>query len=73
MAVLSPAFRRALRPSSLLVYLALAIICACCLVPVIWTISSSLKTREELYMVTPSLIPRHPTLMNYTWIAPPGS
>jgi ABC-type glycerol-3-phosphate transport system permease component len=68
MTVLSPAVRRALRPSSMLVYVSLAVICACCLIPVIWTVSSSFKTREELYMVTPSLIPHHPTLLNYTWM-----
>jgi multiple sugar transport system permease protein len=50
------------------VNLSLVIICAICLLPVIWTVSSSLKNREELYMVTPSLIPRQPTLANYTWL-----
>jgi len=60
--------RRNVRPGSILVYLSLAFICAICLVPVVWTVSSSLKTREELYMATPSLIPRNPTLMNYTWM-----
>jgi multiple sugar transport system permease protein len=68
MAVLSSAIRRVLRPSSLLVYLSLAFICAICFVPVIWAVSSSLKTREELYMVTPTLFPRQPTLLNYTWM-----
>jgi len=37
------------------------------LVPVIWTISSSLKTRQELYVGTPSLITLHPTLANYEY------
>ncbi len=68
MAVLSSAVKRAFRPSSFFVYFALIVICAVCLVPVIWTVSSSLKTREELYTVTPTLIPRNPTLMNYTWM-----
>jgi ABC-type glycerol-3-phosphate transport system permease component len=62
------ALRRSLRPGSLLIYFSLAVICIVCLVPVIWTVSSSLKTREELYTATPSLIPKNPTLMNYTWM-----
>ena len=35
-------------------------------VPIVWTISSSLKTRDELYMAVPSLITLKPTLANYT-------
>jgi multiple sugar transport system permease protein len=42
--------------------------CAVCLLPVVWTISSSFKDRFELYMATPTLIPRNPTLANYKWI-----
>ncbi|MEI8192163.1 MAG: carbohydrate ABC transporter permease, partial [candidate division NC10 bacterium] len=68
MAVLSSAAKRTFRPSSLFIYIALTLICVICLVPVIWTVSSSLKTREELYTVTPTLIPRNPTLLNYTWM-----
>jgi ABC-type glycerol-3-phosphate transport system permease component len=34
-------------------------------IPILWTISSSLKTREELFMAVPSLITLKPTLANY--------
>lgn len=37
------------------------------LLPIVWTVSSSLKTREELYMATPSLITLQPTLANYEY------
>jgi len=60
--------RRNLRPSTLAVNLALLLICAACLLPVVWTVSASLKNREELYMATPRLIPREPTLANYEWM-----
>jgi len=68
MSALSASLRRNLRLSTLAVNLSLLLICAVCLLPVVWTISSSLKNREELYMLTPSLIPREPTLENYTWM-----
>jgi multiple sugar transport system permease protein len=35
------------------------------LLPIIWAISSSFKTRIELYQTLPSLFPMHPTLANY--------
>jgi multiple sugar transport system permease protein len=60
--------KRNLRPSTLAVNLSLLLICAACLLPVVWTVSSSFKNREELYMATPSLIPREPTLANYQWM-----
>jgi ABC-type glycerol-3-phosphate transport system permease component len=37
------------------------------LFPIIWTISSSLKTRVELYTGTPAIIPLDPTIENYTF------
>ena len=37
------------------------------LFPIIWTVSASLKTRQELYTGTPSLIPIHATIENYTF------
>lgn len=37
------------------------------LMPIVWTISSSLKTRAELYQATPSIITLQPTLENYTY------
>ena len=35
------------------------------LLPIVWAVSSSLKTRIELYSDLPSLLPMHPTLANY--------
>jgi len=60
--------KRQLRPSAIGINVALIIMCLVCLLPVVWSISSSLKNREELYMETPTLIPRHPTLANYEWM-----
>jgi multiple sugar transport system permease protein len=60
--------RQSLRPSPLAVNLALIAIAAACLLPIVWTVSASLKDRQELYMATPALIPRHPTLANYLWM-----
>ena len=48
--------------------LALLVMCAVCLLPVIWCISSSLKDRFELYQMLPTLFPKQPTLANYRWI-----
>ena len=60
--------RRCLRPSNLAVNLALLLIAAACLLPMVWTVSASLKDRQELYMATPTLLPRNPTLDNYIWM-----
>ena len=60
--------RRSLRPSTLLINLSLLLICAICLLPVVWSISASLKDRNELYLATPTLLPHNPTLENYRWI-----
>ncbi len=69
MASLSRTIKRNLRrPDAWIVNVSLIFICAVCLLPVIWTISSSLKGRQELYMATPTLIPRDPTLANYRWM-----
>lgn len=59
---------RSLRPGTLFVILALVLISLACLLPVVWTVSASLKNREELYLATPALIPRAPTFANYTWV-----
>lgn len=60
--------RTSLQPGTLFVYLSLLLISLACLLPVVWTVSASLKDREELYMATPALIPREPTLANYDWM-----
>lgn len=61
-------FKQTLRPGNLAVNLALFVIAAACLLPIIWTISASLKDRYELYMATPTLLPRNPTFANYIWM-----
>ncbi|MEZ4726145.1 MAG: carbohydrate ABC transporter permease [Caldilineaceae bacterium] len=38
------------------------------LLPFIWTVSASLKTRQELYVELPSLITLNPTLANYSYV-----
>src|SRR5262245_3855823 len=68
MSALTRTVRVALRPNTLFVYGALLLISAACLLPVIWTVSASFKNREELYMATPALIPKAPTLANYAWM-----
>jgi ABC-type glycerol-3-phosphate transport system permease component len=68
MAALARTLRRSLRPSTVFINLCLVFICAVCLLPVIWSISSSLKDRNELYMTTPTLLPKNPTLANYEWM-----
>lgn len=38
------------------------------LLPFVWTVSASLKTRQELYAELPSLITLKPTVANYTYV-----
>ena len=49
----------------IVVRLALWLILAYFMLPIVWSISSSLKTRAELYQATPALITLNPTLANY--------
>jgi putative chitobiose transport system permease protein len=60
--------KRMLRPNALLVNLSLLFIVIICLLPFLWSVSSSLKGRDELFQTLPSLFPRQPTLGNYQWI-----
>lgn len=60
--------KRNLRPGNLAVNLALLAIMLICLLPIVWTISASLKDRTELYLATPTLLPQNPTLANYAWM-----
>ncbi len=45
--------------------IALWMLLAYLFMPIVWTVSSSLKTRAELYQGTPSIITLHPTGKNY--------
>lgn len=38
------------------------------LLPFVWTVSASLKTRQELYVELPSLLTLNPTLANYGYV-----
>lgn len=60
--------RRHLQPRTLVVNLSLLVIVVICLLPFVWSVSSSLKGRDELFQTLPSLFPRNPTLGNYYWI-----
>lgn len=68
MADLVRIIRRNLQFDTLAVNLSLLLICAICLLPVVWSISASFKDRDELYLATPTLLPQSPTLANYEWI-----
>ncbi len=68
MASLARSIRRSLRPGPIFINLSLLLICVVCLLPVVWSVSSSLKDREEIYMSRPTLIPQRPTLGNYVWM-----
>lgn len=60
--------KRSLRPSQLLINLALLIVVLVCLFPVYWTLISSLKGRDEIYESNPSLWIKQPTIENYKWV-----
>jgi multiple sugar transport system permease protein len=54
-----------LRREIVLQRLVMWILVAIFILPVVWAISSSFKTRIELYSTLPSLLPMNPTLANY--------
>ena len=53
------------RRGALFQRLAMWALVALFLLPIIWAVSSSFKTRIELYQALPSLFPMNPTLANY--------
>lgn len=53
---------------AMLSYVPLAIVSLTVLVPLIWMVSSSFKGRKEFYAATASLLPLHPTLINYRYV-----
>jgi ABC-type glycerol-3-phosphate transport system permease component len=57
-----------MQPGTLFVNLSLIFISLICLLPFVWSVSSSLKGRDELFETVPTLLPRRPTLGNYQWI-----
>ncbi len=56
------------RLSTALLYLILAVIASFGVFPFIWLLSASFKDQQELYMLSPSLIPHHPILDNYQYV-----
>jgi len=53
---------------SLILYLPLGLISILVLVPLLWMVSTSFKGRQEFYSSTASLIPLHPSLINYEYV-----
>lgn len=68
MSQLTRVLKRNIRPGNLAVNLALLAIMLVCLLPIVWTLSASLKDRNELYLATPTLLPQNPTWANYEWM-----
>jgi ABC-type glycerol-3-phosphate transport system permease component len=56
------------RLRAILGYIPLVIIALVVLVPLIWMVSTSFKGRQEFYSSTASLVPLHPTLINYRYV-----
>ena len=52
----------------LLIRLVLWIFLLIFLLPFVWAVSASLKTRQELYVELPSLITTNPTIANYVYV-----
>jgi ABC-type glycerol-3-phosphate transport system permease component len=53
------------RLSKILLYSAVIVVCAAAVLPFLWMVSSSFKTRSEIFTYPPVWIPRSPTLANY--------
>ncbi len=58
---------RRLRRGPLVIHLILWVSLAFFLVPIIWSVSASLKGRTELFATYPTLLPLRPTLDNYVY------
>jgi ABC-type glycerol-3-phosphate transport system permease component len=61
--------RRGYDPRLILSYVPLMIVVGLLvLVPLVWMISTSFKGRQEFYSATATLLPLHPTLINYRYV-----
>ena len=58
--------RRA-RAGTFLVHAVLWVALAFFVVPIVWSVSASLKGRGELFATYPTLLPHQPTLENYVY------
>jgi ABC-type glycerol-3-phosphate transport system permease component len=59
--------RRGLRRGTLLIHAILWFALAFFVIPIIWSVSASLKGRGELFATYPTLFPHQPTLTNYIY------
>ncbi len=59
--------RRGLRRGTLLIHAILWFALAFFVIPIIWSVSASLKGRGELFATYPTLFPHQPTLTNYVY------
>jgi ABC-type glycerol-3-phosphate transport system permease component len=62
------ASHRGASPRVLMSYVPLIVVGLLVLVPLIWMISTSFKGRQEFYSATATLVPLHPTLINYRYV-----
>lgn len=62
------ASRRTLRSADVLTFGALLVVGLLVMIPLIWMVSTSFKGRLEFYQATATLIPLHPTLINYQYV-----
>jgi multiple sugar transport system permease protein len=58
---------RRVRPGGVLVHAVLWVGLAFFVVPIVWSVSASLKGRGELFATYPTLLPHAPTLQNYVY------
>jgi ABC-type glycerol-3-phosphate transport system permease component len=59
--------RRGLRRGTLLIHAILWFALAFFVIPIVWSVSASLKGRGELFATYPTLFPHQPTLTNYVY------
>lgn len=60
--------QRAYYARTTIFYIPLVIVALAILVPLVWMVSTSFKGRQEFYSATASLLPFHPTLVNYQYV-----
>jgi multiple sugar transport system permease protein len=53
-------------------YLLLSVAALAAILPLLWTLSTSFKTQVETQSYPPTVVPRHPTLSNYTGLFAAG-
>ena len=58
---------RRVRANTILVHGVLWVALAFFVVPIVWSVSASLKGRDELFATYPTLFPHHPTIANYIY------